>query len=126
MSWLLALAVGTATGVLSAFGVGGGSLLLIYLTTFAALDQHQAQGINLLYFLPAALAALPAHRKNGLLEGPVIRPAIWAGLAAAGVAAWISTGLDTQLLRHLFGVFLLVIALRELFSLRPSKQKKQP
>jgi uncharacterized membrane protein YfcA len=56
----------------------------------------------------------------------VIRPAIFAGLAAAGVAAWISTGLDTQLLRHLFGVFLLVIALRELFSLRPSKKKKSP
>ena len=58
MGWLLSLAAGAVTGVLSAFGIGGGSLLLIYLTAFAALDQHQAQGINLLYFLPAAAAAL--------------------------------------------------------------------
>ena len=67
-AWLLPLLAGGVTGVLSAFGIGGGSLLLIYLTSFAALDQHQAQGINLLYFLPAAAAALPSHAKNGLLE----------------------------------------------------------
>ena len=52
-AWVIALLAGGATGILSAFGIGGGSLLLIYLTSFAALDQHQAQGINLLYFLPA-------------------------------------------------------------------------
>ena len=57
-AWVIALLAGGATGILSAFGIGGGSLLLIYLTSFAALDQHQAQGINLLYFLPAAAAAL--------------------------------------------------------------------
>ena len=72
MAWLLPLLAGGVTGVLSAFGIGGGSLLLIYLTSFAALDQHQAQGINLLYFLPAAAAALPSHAKNGLLEQRII------------------------------------------------------
>ena len=68
MAWLIPLAVGTATGVLSGFGVGGGTLLLVYLTAVAGADQHLAQGINLLYFLPAALLALPAHRKNGYLD----------------------------------------------------------
>ena len=90
MGWLIALLAGTITGILSAFGIGGGSLLLIYLTSFAAIDQHQAQGINLLYFLPAAAAALPAHHKHGLLDKKVILPAILAGLAAAGLAAWLS------------------------------------
>ena len=65
MSWLIALLVGVATGVLSGFGVGGGTLLLLYLTAFAGVEQHLAQGINLVYFLPAAAAALPAHFKNG-------------------------------------------------------------
>ena len=113
-AWLLALLAGGVTGVLSAFGIGGGSLLLIYLTSCAALDQHQAQGINLLYFLPAAAAALPTHHKNGLLEKKAILPAILAGLAAAAVAAWISTGLETQLLRKLFGVFLLYVGVTQL------------
>ena len=104
-AWVIALLAGGATGILSAFGIGGGSLLLIYLTSFAALDQHQAQGINLLYFLPAAAAALPAHHKNGLLEKKAILPAIFAGLAAAGLAAWISTGLDTRLLAQALRAF---------------------
>ncbi|MFR2156640.1 MAG: hypothetical protein ACLS43_05710 [Evtepia gabavorous] len=66
MGWLIALLAGTITGILSAFGIGGGSLLLIYLTSFAAIDQHQAQGINLLYFLPGRRP--PAHHKHGLLD----------------------------------------------------------
>ncbi|MCI8415321.1 MAG: sulfite exporter TauE/SafE family protein [Ruminiclostridium sp.] len=115
MSWLIALAAGTATGILSAFGIGGGSLLLIYLTALAGVSQHQAQGINLLYFLPAAAAALPAHHKNGLLEKKTILPAILAGLATSALAACFSNGLDTGVLRKLFGLFLLYVGLRELF-----------
>ena len=63
---------------------------------------------------PAAAAALPAHHKNGLLEKKAILPAIFAGLAAAGLAAWISTGLDTRLLRKLFGLFLLYVGITQL------------
>ena len=72
--WLLPLAVGAATGILSGFGVGGGTLLLVYLTAFAGVDQHQAQGVNLLYFLPAALLALPAHVKNGYIRRDPTKP----------------------------------------------------
>lgn len=126
MSWLIALLAGTVTGVLSAFGIGGGSLLLIYLTAFASVSQHQAQGINLLYFLPAAAAALPAHHKNGLLDKKAILPAILAGLIFAGLAAFVSNSLDTNLLRRLFGLFLLYIGLRELFRKDPKKKKNAP
>ena len=120
--WLLPFLAGTITGVLSAFGIGGGSLLLIYLTAFAGMTQHQAQGINLLYFLPAAAAALPAHKKNGLLEKKVIFPAILAGLCAAACTALLANRLETHVLRKLFGVFLLYIGLRELFR----RDKKIP
>lgn len=126
MSWLIALLAGTITGVLSAFGIGGGSLLLIYLTSFAAINQHQAQGINLLYFLPAAAAALPTHKKNGLLEKKIILPAILAGLAAAACTAVLSNNLNTGLLRKLFGLFLLYIGLRELFRRDKQKHGEKP
>ena len=46
--WLIPLLAGAATGILSGFGVGGGSLLLIYMTSFAGVPQNLAQGINLL------------------------------------------------------------------------------
>lgn len=117
--WLLPLAVGAATGVLSGFGVGGGTLLLVYMTAFAGLDQHLAQGINLLYFLPAGLMALPAHVKNGYIEKPVLLPAIGAGLVCAALAAWLATSLDVELLRKCFGGFLVVIGVMELFGRKP-------
>ena len=113
--WLLPLMVGAVTGVLSGFGVGGGTLLLVYMTAFAGLDQHLAQGINLLYFLPTAGAALPSHIKNGFIEKAALLPAIAAGLAGTALAAWAATGLDVELLRKCFGVYLLAIGLRELF-----------
>lgn len=119
MNVLIALLAGAAAGVLSGFGVGGGTLLLLYLTAFAGVEQHLAQGINLVYFLPAAAAALPSHIKNGYVDRSAALPAILAGLAAAGLCAWVASGLDTGLLRRCFGGFLLVVGLRELFHRRP-------
>ncbi len=113
--WLLPLLAGAVTGVLSGFGVGGGSLLLIYMTSFAGVPQNLAQGVNLLYFLPAAATALPAHIKNGYIEKKALFPAILAGLAGTALAAWLATALDVGLLRKCFGAFLLVVGARELF-----------
>lgn len=112
--WLPLLA-GGITGVLSGFGVGGGTLLLVYMTVFAGLEQRLAQGINLLYFLPAAALALPSHIKNGYIEKKALLPAISVGLICAALGAWAATGLDSALLRKLFGIFLMIIGSRELF-----------
>ena len=114
--WLIAALAGAAAGVLSGFGVGGGSLLLIYMTSFAGVPQTLAQGINLLYFLPTAATALPAHFKNGYVEKKALLPAICAGLACSALTAWAATALDVEVLRRCFGAFLIVIGLRELFK----------
>ena len=116
--WVPALAAGALTGVLSGFGVGGGTLLLVYMTMVAGVDQQLAQGINLLYFLPAGLMALPAHVKNGYIEKAALVPAIGAGLVCAAGAAWVATAVDTGLLRKCFGVFLILIGLWELIGRR--------
>ncbi len=124
--WLIPLAVGAATGVLSGFGVGGGTLLLVYLTAVAGVDQHLAQGINLLYFLPAGLLALPAHIKNGYVEKKALLPCIAAGLTCAALCAWAATGLEADLLRKLFGGFLVLIGLRELLGRGQGQEKGEP
>lgn len=124
--WLIPLAVGAATGVLSGFGVGGGTLLLVYLTAVAGVDQHLAQGINLLYFLPAGLLALPAHIKNGYVEKKALLPCIAAGLTCAALCAWAATGVEADLLRKLFGGFLILIGLRELLGRGQGQEKGEP
>ena len=113
--WIIAALAGAATGVLSGFGVGGGSLLLIYMTSFAGVPQTLAQGVNLLYFLPTAATALPAHLKNGYVEKGALLPAIAAGLVCSALTAWAATALDVEVLRKCFGGFLILIGLRELF-----------
>lgn len=118
MSWLGALLAGFLTGILSGFGVGGGTLLLVYMTAVAGLDQHLAQGINLLYFLPAGLMALPSHVKNGYVEKCALIPAVTAGLVCAALASWAATAMDVGALRRWFGGFLVTVGMWELLGKR--------
>lgn len=115
MSWAAAFLAGAGAGVFSGFGIGGGTLLLVYMTAFAGVEQHLAQGINLLYFLPTAAAALPAHVKNGYVDRETARAAILSGLVCAAAAAWLSTALSVEPLRKVFGCFLIAVGIRELF-----------
>lgn len=107
--------IGLITGILSGLGVGGGTLLLIWLTSFMGVEQTAAQGVNLLYFLPCAALALISHAKNGLLEKKALIPAAIAGVATAPIAAFCATAIDTLLLKRGFGVFLLIVGVSELF-----------
>lgn len=115
MSAVLAVAVGLLTGILSGFGIGGGSLLLLYLTLFKGTGQYQAGGINLLYFLSCAPAALISHHKNGLIEREAVKCCVPAGVATSVLAALLAARVDTDLLRRAFGVVLLYIGVKETF-----------
>lgn len=112
----LAVVAGILCGVLSGFGIGGGSLLMVWMTAVAAIDQKTAQGINLLYFIPTAIASLIFHVKNKMICWRVVIPAALFGCVAAGITAWISASLDISLLRKLFGGYLLIIGCIELFK----------
>lgn len=105
--WIVGALAGFATGILSAWGIGGGTLLLLIMTLFLGVDPVQAQGINLLYFLPTAGISLVEHRKNGYLDCEVLRAAIPLGTLAALAAAWAATSVEVAVLRKPFGIFLL-------------------
>ena len=123
MGWLVPLIAGAATGVLSGFGIGGGTLLLIYMTAFAGVDQHLAQGINLLFFLPTAISALLCHWQKGYLDTPTWKAAVPVAVPAALAGAWIATAVDVDLLRRPFGIYLLLSGLSLIF---PQKDHKTP
>lgn len=116
MSWALSALVGAATGVLSGFGVGGGTLLLLWLTMVQGMGQLQAGGVNLVYFAACALPALWGHFRQGLVDKPA---ALWTALAGVPACVAASLGasfLEVGLLRRAFGVFLLGVGIRELFA----------
>jgi len=117
------IAAGIVCGILSGFGIGGGSLLMVWMTAVCAMEQQAAQSINLLYFLPTAAAALIFHRKNKLLCPQVILPAALCGCVFAVGGSLLASRLSPSLLRKFFGVFLLGVGLSELFS--PAGKKKK-
>ena len=109
------LLVGTALGFLSGLGIGGGSLLVVWLTMVLGMDPVTARGINLLFFLPSALVAIFIRCKQSKLNWKAVLPAIAAGCVAAAVFSWVSTVLEFALLKKLFGAILIAAGIRELF-----------
>lgn len=99
---------GLGTGVISSWGVGGGTLLLLVMTLVLGVDQRTAQGINLLFFLPTAASALICHAKGGYLHKPTLKAAVPVAVAAALLGAWVSTAVEVEVLRRPFGVYLLL------------------
>ena len=114
-SFPFTILLGTLLGFLSGIGVGGGSLLILWLTLVLEMPQAAARGINLLFFLPSALVACFFRWRQGALDLKTILPGIVAGCTTAGLFSWLGTMLDTALLKKLFGILLLLTGLRELF-----------
>ena len=120
--WIIPFLCGLGASILSAWGVGGGTLLLLVMTLFLDVDQRTAQGINLLFFLPTAASALVCHARGGYLDKPTLKSAVPLAVAAALAGAWIATNLDVAVLRKPFGVYLLLSGVSLLWPQRRQKQ----
>ena len=115
LTFLIAVLAGLLCGVLSGFGIGGGSLLMVWLTAAQSMEQRTAQGVNLLYFLPTAACSLFFHVKNKQIVWRAVLPAALAGCVTAIPGALLASTLDTGLLRKLFGGFLILVGISEVF-----------
>lgn len=114
------LIIGCLLGFLAGLGVGGGSLLILWLTLVIGLEHTAAKSINLMFFIPTALIASFFRWKQGVLKLKTVLPAIIFGCISAGIFSILSKHLDVQLLKKLFGILLLVTGVRELLY-KPKK-----
>lgn len=122
-SWPAAVAVGTILGFLSGLGIGGGSLLILWLTMVLGMDHSVARGINLLFFLPSAAIACVFRWKQGAVQIKKVLPAILAGCISTGICTFLGTQLDMEIMKKFFGGLLIATGLRELFY-RPNAKPK--
>ena len=113
---------GFLAGLTASMGLGGGFILIIYLSFFKDIAQSEAGGINLLFFLPIALLSSIIHLKNGLVETKIIPVICAAGVAGAIAGVLLMGWLDEGMLRKLFAGLLVIVGLRELFHKKPQKQ----
>ena len=106
--------IGFVSGIISGMGIGGGAILIPALVMLTDLSQQSIQGINLIYFIPTAIAALISHIKDGNVEKKVLKPIVLYGLAAAAAGSFIAVNLDADMLRKIFAVFLVFMGIMEL------------
>lgn len=114
-AWWFCLPVGCVLGFLSGLGVGGGSLLMLWLTLAAGTDQSHARIMNLMFFVPCALMATVLRWRQGKPDLPLVLTAAAAGLLGAVGGNLLLTRLDPEPLRKALGLLFLACGAKELF-----------
>lgn len=113
---MLNIIIGFFSGIISGMGIGGGAILIPALIMAEKISQQTAQGINLTYFIPTALIALIVHLKNKSIH---VKTAIIlgsSGLPGAVLGSVLARAMQSELLRRMFGGFLLIIGIYEIYK----------
>ncbi|MBP7176589.1 MAG: sulfite exporter TauE/SafE family protein [Thermoclostridium sp.] len=112
---MLEILLGFISGMISGMGMGGGTILIPGLVLFAGIEQKTAQGINLLYFIPSAIAALVLHIKNRHIRKEFLVFLIGGGLLGAFFGSYMAVRFSNGLLQKIFAVFLTMMGIYEFF-----------
>lgn len=107
---------GFLSGIISGMGIGGGTILIPSLIFFSSLTQQEAQGINLIVFIPVAFVALIIHYKEKNIEFQHAKWIILGGIIGAIIGSIFALKIDPTSLRKYFGIFLLLIGFYEIFK----------
>jgi uncharacterized protein len=113
----LFILLGLIAGVLSGLiGIGGGVIIVPALVFLFGVSQHEAQGTTLALLIPPiGILAAWTYYKQGYVNLHI------AGLICAGfivgsyIGAKVATSISNATLEKVFGVALLLIALKMLF-----------
>ena len=115
---MLEVLTGLISGIVSGTGMGGGTILILVLSVFIGVEQHTAQATNLIFFVPTSIAAIIIALKEKLIEWKTGRNIAVAGIVGAIIGSIIMSKLEVKLLRKCFAIFLAIIAIYEIYSLK--------
>lgn len=107
---------GAISGIIAAWGMGGGALLIPLLSNFFNVDQHTSQATNLIFFIPTSLCSVIMNFKNKNIKYKLgIQVTIFAIIGAI-VGALLSNKLDKNILKRIFGIMLLILTIIEIYN----------
>ena len=115
-----ALLAGLFSGIIGGMGLGGGAVLIIYLTVFKHTEQLHAQGINLLFFVPIAITAVAIYSFKKQIKWRTTLPFAIGGVFGAVGGFFITNFIGNNFTAKLFGGFLILLGIKELFF-KPKK-----
>jgi len=116
---------GLAGGLIGGMGMGGGTLLIPLLTAFCAFDQHTAQAVNLIAFIPMSVVSIIIHAKNGLLRPRYLLTVALPAAAVGAAASLLALSISGDTLGNFFGWFLIVLGIFQLYSAFKKKGGKK-
>ncbi|MCH5165830.1 MAG: sulfite exporter TauE/SafE family protein [Clostridiales bacterium] len=124
------IAVSALGGIIGGMGMGGGTLLIPLLTLAAGVEQHLAQAINLIAFVPMSVVALIIHKKNGYVEIKQSIPIVALALGGAVGGSFLAEYAGGYVLRACYGAFLIVLGVIQIYRtvktvLRNKKNKSE-
>lgn len=102
-------------GIIGGMGMGGGTLL-IPLLTMCSVEQHMAQAINLMAFVPMSVMAILIHKKNGYVCFKHAVPIASAALVSAVLGSFAAGFAKGYVLRACFGAFLTVLGIIQMIA----------
>ena len=117
--------IGVVAGIVGGLGMGGGTVLILLLSMFNNIEQHIAQGTNVVFFIPTAIAAIAIFIKNRNIKFKVGVPILLWGMMGTAISAVISSNMDVHVLRKCFGVFLIIIAFYQTYSVYKMYRKEK-
>ncbi len=113
---IIALLAGLLSGIIGSMGLGGGAVLIIYLSLFTDTEQLTAQGINLLFFIPIGLLSVIIYTvKKQIKWKTTVKIALW-GLVGAVIGLTLTDLLGGEITTKIFGGLLILIGLGEIFA----------
>jgi uncharacterized membrane protein YfcA len=118
---MLLFIIGVVSGFIGGMGIGGGTILIPSMIFLVRTPQQIAQGINLASFIPTSLAAVFVHSKRRHVRFKIAFLLILSGIPGAILGSILASHVSAQLLRKLFGWFLLIMGIYEM--LRKEKIK---
>lgn len=113
----MSILIGIFSGIFSGIGMGGGTILIFLLTTFLNIEQHLAQSTNLIYFIPTAISAIFVNYKNKNIDLNLAIFTSIGGSIGAIIGTIISINTDVLKLKKMFGIFLAIIVIHEIYTL---------
>ncbi|MEZ4501989.1 MAG: sulfite exporter TauE/SafE family protein [Dehalococcoidia bacterium] len=116
-SVIAALLIGLAGGAFGGLlGIGGGTLFVPALVLLLGEEQHVAQGVSLVVIIPTAISATTANLRGGLVDLEVAKWVTPFAVGAALLAAWVAGQIGADTLSRVFGVVVLYVGSRTLFT----------
>ena len=122
---IAALLAGLFSGIIGGMGLGGGAVLLIYLTVFAGVSQLTAQGINLIFFIPIGLLAVIVYSFKKQIKWKKTLLIATGGVIGAFIGIGAVRLIGSDITGKVFAVLLIFLGLKEVFSKSPLKKSKK-